>query len=57
MTHHQWVTPDTVTPETEYKGLNSKELNTVREYYNHNTKLTKNEMLKAYIIKNGGLEW
>ena len=29
MTHHQQVTLDTVTPETEYQNLNSKELNTV----------------------------
>ena len=28
----------------------------VQEYYNHNTKLTENETLKAYIIMNGGLE-
>ena len=45
-----------VTPETEYKNLNSKELNMVQEYYNHNTKLAENKMLKAYIIMNGGLE-
>ena len=29
----------------------------VREYYNHNTKLAENKMLKAYIIMNGSLEW
>ena len=53
---HQQVTLDTVTPETEYKNLNSKELNMVREYYNYDTMLAENEMLKAYIIMKGGLE-
>ena len=45
-----------VTPETEYKNLKSKELNTVQEYNNYNTMLAENETLKAYIIMNGGLE-
>ena len=56
MTRHQRVTLDMVTPETEYKNLNSKELKMVQEYYNHNTKLAENETLKAYIITNDGLE-
>ena len=54
---HQQVTLDMVAPETEYKNLKSKELNMIYKYNNCNTMLTENEMLKAYIITNGGLEW
>ena len=56
-TRHQQITLDTVTPETEYKNLKSKELNMVHKYSNCNTMLAENEMLKAYIIMNSGLEW
>ena len=34
MTCHQQITLDTVTPETEYKNLKSKELNAVYKYNN-----------------------
>ena len=57
MMHHQQITLDTVTPETEYKNVKSKELNTVHKYNNYNTMLTENETLKVYIITNSGLEW
>ena len=56
MTCHQPITLDMVTPETEYKNLKTKERNMVRKYNNCNTMLTESEMLKAYIITNGGLE-
>ena len=56
MRRHQ-ITLDTVTPETEYKNLKIKrtEHGTIIQQY-YNTMLTENEMLKAYIITNGGLE-
>ena len=56
MTRHQQITLDTVTPETEYKNLKSKELNMVHKYNNCNTMLAENETLKVYVIMNGSLE-
>ena len=54
MTHHQQITLDTVTPETEYKSKRTEHSTIIQQYYN--TMLAKNEMFKAYIIANGSLE-